>query len=731
VIKLNATGTGIIYSTFLGGLNSETGLSIAVDNSGCAYVTGLTSSSDFPVQNAVQSDFQGDHDCFITKLSATGDTLVYSTYVGGTGIDTGYSIYVDETGNAYVTGRTQSSNFPTVNAVDETFNGIADCFVLKLSQSGDVLEYSSFIGGSMNDVGHAIVVDSMGSAYVAGDTASTDFPTQSAYDSIFNGDATDCFVTKLSPDGGSLNYSTYIGGIEADQAYAIAVDELGQAYIAGQSSSNDFPTVNAYSVYQASWDCFVSKLSQGGNSLLYSTMVGGSSVDYARAITLNTSGSVLVTGYTSSTDFPTVNAFDSTASVGTDGLVFELSPAGDELEYSSYFGGNDNDYCWDIATDSSGSIIIAGSSSSTNLPLSNALEPSLQGDTSGFTSGLSFTSPVTPTTNTTTPINSTPPHDTTVNGTNGNVIGPVELTIMGIAIGTPIVALVTYTRIKSRKKEQILLPLASGVSTEGVEVLRGAEFIGNRLRYKIKIVNNSETIINDVTITIVSYPRDSLRLEGNTTKSITKIEPSGFRSPAFEFLPTQDCVKGNIAVAVSFVDSKGKLHSINAEPYIVRAVCDLLQPEHITSEEFEVKVSGLDHGDMTVKVEDWSPEEMHTKTLQVLENTNFSNVTSETQKLREHIEFKVKGWAKGKYTGKEIGVEVSITGKPGVRGATCRVVVSGEDNAMIMPAIDEVSKKLSAWLCPKCGANLSPEEVSQLTEGKSIQCSFCGVSINR
>jgi hypothetical protein len=730
VMKLNSTGTGIIYSTFLGGSNAETGFSIAVDSSGCAYVTGITDSFDFPVQNSYQNELKGGHDCFITKLSENGDSLVYSTFIGGFYLDFGYSIFVDEEGNAYVTGETDSSDFPTVNSFDETFNGDHDSFLLKLGQQGNILEYSTFIGGSATDTARAVVVDSSGSAYISGETGSTDFPTLSAYDDIFNGGAYDCFVTKLSEDGQSLNYSTFIGGLDDDQAFALALDNEGQVFITGQTKSNNFPIVNPYDVDHSSWDCFVSKLSRGGDSLLYSTMIGGDSVDYARSISLNDSGSVLVAGYTSSTDFPCVNEFDSEIEGGTDGMFFELSASGNELECASYFGSSQNDFCRDLCTDSEGRVFLVGETSSVNFPLNNALEPVLEGDTSGFISSLTLTRPVTTTTSIT-PHDSTPPHDSTVNDTDSFVFGPVEVTIIAITVGAPIISLISYMRIKSKKKEEIVPLTTPSISTESIEVLRGAEFIGNRLRYKVKVANNSETIINDVTITIVSYPRDSLKLEGNTTKSIAKIEPAGFRSPSFEFLPTQDCVKGNIAAAVSFVDSKGKLHSINAEPYTVRAVCDLLQPEQITADEFETKVSELEHGDMTVKVIDWSPEEMYSKTLQVLESTNFSNVTTETQKLREYIEFKVKGWAKGKYTGKKIGIEVGITGKPGMKGATCRIVVSGEDNAMILPAIDEVSQKLSAWLCPKCGANLTPEQVSQLSQGKSIQCSFCGVSINR
>jgi hypothetical protein len=264
-----------------------------------------------------------------------------------------------------------------------------------------------------------------------------------------------------------------------------------------------------------------------------------------------------------------------------------------------------------------------------------------------------------------------------------------------------------------------------------VRALRGGEFIGNRLRFKVKIVNDTEFIINDVTTTIVSYPRDTLRLEGESIKVVSKIEPSGFRSPSFEFLPTQDCVKGSIMSVVSYVNMRGELNTINVKPYIIRAVCDLLIPENISPDEFALKVSELRHGEITTKVDDWTPEEMHSKTLQILESSNFSEVSSMIGSVGEYVESKIQGWAKGNYTDKRIAIEVVITGKPGLRGATCKIQMSGEDEAMLMPAIDEVTSKLSAWLCPICSAPLPQTLTDEIRKGKSVTCPFCGVTISR
>ena len=266
---------------------------------------------------------------------------------------------------------------------------------------------------------------------------------------------------------------------------------------------------------------------------------------------------------------------------------------------------------------------------------------------------------------------------------------------------------------------------------KSVHALRGAEFVGNRLRLKVKVVNDTSTVITDVTITISSYPRDSLTLEGDISRIVPKIDPQGFRSPAFEFLPTQDCVRGNIVASISFADHHGEVHSMTTEPYIIRAVCDLLTPENISPEDFNLRLNDLEHGETTLRVEEWTPEEMQAKTLKVLETSNFFEVSCETEKIQEHIQSRVTGWAKGKYTGKNIGVEIAITGLPGIKGATCKVRMSGEDDAMIMPAIDEIGKKLSAWLCPMCGGGLPIESVREVKAGKTTVCPFCGISIDR
>jgi len=273
--------------------------------------------------------------------------------------------------------------------------------------------------------------------------------------------------------------------------------------------------------------------------------------------------------------------------------------------------------------------------------------------------------------------------------------------------------------------------MSSPVAEMGVEALRGGEFVGNRFRFKVKVANNSKYIVSDVMVALLSYPKDSLRLDGDSSKSIPRIDPEGFRSPTFEFTPTQDCVKGNLAASVSFIDYQGQPHSLVTRPFTVRAVCDLLIPETITAEAFQLRLSSLQHGDQTVEIKEWTPEEMHAKTADILRNSNFYKVTSESRKVGEYVEARVSGWAKGKYTGKDVGVQIIITGKPGIKGAKCRIRMSGEDEAMLMPAIDEIAQKLNAWLCPRCGGALPAEAVKCLKSGKSACCPFCGVTMDR
>jgi len=368
VTKLNSAGNGLVYSTYLGGNTEEAGNGIAVDASGSTYITGYTSSTDFPTVGPYQTD-QGGTDVFVTKLIVAGNALVYSTYLGGSSEDNGYGIAVDGDGNAYVAGVTSSADFPTQSAYDASYNGGgdgSDAFVSKLNPAGNALVYSTYLGGEVgDDCGVSIAVDTSENAYVTGSTESTDFPTVGPYQT--DQGSADAFVTKLSVAGTALVYSTYLGGGDMDRANGIAVGGSGNAYVTGITSSSDFPTLSALRTDLSGLDAFVTKMNSAGNALEYSTYLGGSGAEQGYSIAVDGSGSAYVTGYTYSTDFPTVDPYQTDRG-GVDAFMARLSVSGNTLLYSSYLGGGDEDYGRGIAVDGNGNAYITGTTYSTDFP---------------------------------------------------------------------------------------------------------------------------------------------------------------------------------------------------------------------------------------------------------------------------------------------------------------------------------------------------------------------------
>ncbi len=244
VAKLNPTGSALVYSTYLGGSGTDYGNGIAVDSSGNAYLTGTTASPNFPTLNPFQPNLAGITNGFVAKLNATGSALVYSTYLGGSHSDTGYSIAVDSSGNAYVCGMTGSFDFPvTANALQTMMAGYLSAYVTKLNAAGTALLYSTFLGGNEYDAGHSIAVDSAGNAYVTGYTSSGTFPRSNPFQASLAG-AQNAFVSKLNPAGSALVYSTYLGGDSYDSGNSIVVDSSGSAYVTGYTESANFPTLN-------------------------------------------------------------------------------------------------------------------------------------------------------------------------------------------------------------------------------------------------------------------------------------------------------------------------------------------------------------------------------------------------------------------------------------------------------------------------------------------------------
>ena len=393
VAKFNLSGNGLVYCTYVGGSADDRAYGIAVDGTGSAYVTGTTISANFPVRNALQSHLAGGRNAFVLKLNPAGNTLVYSTYLGGNASDNGNGIAVDAAGDAYVVGDTTSVNFPATG-MQRANHGGQDAFVAKLSADGSSLLYSTYLGGGNDDRGAGIAVDASGSAYITGSTYSADFPVANAFQSR-NAGGQDAFIARLSADGNSLLFSTCLGGTGGTAAYpeaaqGIALDSQGSAYVTGVTSSADFPLLHAVQTsLRGSLDAFVAKVNASG-TLVYSTYLGGSSVDVGNAIAVDASGSAYVVGYSYSTDLLVTNALQAANAGDCDAFLTKLSAAGDSLAYLSYLGGNSSDTATAVALDTSGNVYLAGWTLSTNFPLFNPYQSTNAGNYGAFVTKIIF-----------------------------------------------------------------------------------------------------------------------------------------------------------------------------------------------------------------------------------------------------------------------------------------------------------------------------------------------------
>jgi uncharacterized protein (TIGR03437 family) len=426
VAKYTSAGA-LVWVTYLGGSNDDVGDAVAVDSSGNVYVTGYTNSTDFPTTSAAfQKTFQGrgtrpatyfapGGDAFVTKLNPSGSALIYSTYLGGKDDDKGIAIAVDSAGNAAVGGVTLSTNFPTQNPYQSAFKGFGgipdlcfgcgpvqnfgDGFVAVLNPAGSALVFSTYLGGSNDDTVTSIAVDGSGNVYAGGTTLSTDFPVSGAYQSKFGGSANlniqpvlvmgDGWVAKFSP-AGKLVYSTFLGGSRDDAVMGLAVDSAGSVYVTGFTSSPDFPTTKgaAQTTYHGPnaltgqkgfiWgDAFVTKLTPAGNSLVYSTYLGGADDDAGGGIAVDAAGNAYVAGFANSRDFPvSADALQkSFAGKSTDpdttgdAFLAKISSDGGTIVFSTYYGGSLDDAATGIALDTQGSAYVIGTTMSSNLPV--------------------------------------------------------------------------------------------------------------------------------------------------------------------------------------------------------------------------------------------------------------------------------------------------------------------------------------------------------------------------
>lgn len=401
----------LIYSSYLGGSASDDGAKVTVDANGNAYLVGWSASIDFPTVRPLQPANAGATNVVISKFNVKlhgAASLVYSTYLGGSGRSAGRGIAVDALGQVFISGDTNAPNFPTTSGAYQTSCKAhagacsTDVFAAELNSSGNALLYSTYVGGSGTEYGFAMAIDSQGHIFVGGNTDSPDFPvTKHAFQTTYRGGPKafgDAFVLELNPVGhgtSDLRYASYLGGSGSEAIWGIATDQFGAVYVAGSTSSPNFPVTSG--AYQSSFaggssnigDGFITKLTpsgRGANDLAYSTYLGGSADDRAEGIALDSANLVYVTGYTQSSDFPvtTATAFQPRFGGGTcfdapcaDAFIAKLNPAvsgQSALVYSTFFGGSSIDLGHGIALDSAGLVYITGETTSTELPLLNPIQ---------------------------------------------------------------------------------------------------------------------------------------------------------------------------------------------------------------------------------------------------------------------------------------------------------------------------------------------------------------------
>jgi len=397
VARFNASGSALVYSTYLGGSAHDEAGGIAVDASGYAYVSGHTASADFPTASPFQATFAGDYDAFITKLSPDGSALVYSTYLGGSATDRNVDIAVTATGEATVVGTTWSSNFPTFNAFDPTIGGVPDVFVSRLNAAGSALVFSTYYGGSGLDEGFGVAADGGGNVALTGTTGSTDLPVVNAAQPTCAAPLScyDVFVAKFNSTGSALIFSTYLGGSSGEIGYGIAADVAGAVYVTGRTWSADFPTQDPI---QASFqggdsDAFVVAYTASG-ARGFGTYFGGSARDDAYDVEVDGEGSIYVVGLTGSLNFPLVNPLQPVyGGSGDDGFVARFFPDGSSVAYSTYLGGNLSDQARAIDLRGNTDAYVAGSTGSPNFPLASPYQAVLAGYNDIFISRITDSTP--------------------------------------------------------------------------------------------------------------------------------------------------------------------------------------------------------------------------------------------------------------------------------------------------------------------------------------------------
>jgi hypothetical protein len=392
IAKFDSTGNSLIFATYIGGSDFDGAAEIAVDSEDNLYVTGTTFSSNFPTVNAIYPNRNGIGDAFVTKFSPLGE-VIYSTYLGGSSEDFSYGCDFDLNNNLIITGHTKSNDFPiTPNAFDSTFGGAEDSFLLILSEDGETIEYSTYLGGSDIDMGSCSLLNKDNEIITIGVTASNDFnTTEDAFQKNLNG-LEDIFVTAFNSSDYSLLYSTFFGGNGEEITFDVVEDSQGNVIVAGRTSSTDLPlglnpTQNKYG---GSEDGFITKLNHHDFSLNFSLYIGGSNYDTIPKISIDSQDNILIIGTTASEDFSiSLNAYQSSLGGGEDAFISIVQSNSQSLLYSTFLGGENNDNGMSILSDNHGNILVVGNTLSSNFPITYAYQSEIySGDT--FISKFSF-----------------------------------------------------------------------------------------------------------------------------------------------------------------------------------------------------------------------------------------------------------------------------------------------------------------------------------------------------
>jgi hypothetical protein len=397
VVKYAPAGNAILFSTYIGGAGFDSATGVGVDSAGNIVVSGDTDSPGFPLRSPLQGVIGGKIDAFLLKISAQGG-LIYSTFLGGFDDDHALGLAVDADGNAVVTGTTRSTNFWSLNGLRPFYSGgITDGWVFKMNPAGQIA-WSTYLGGNGADSVNAVALDPVGDIYVTGDTNSKNFPVTASVirpTSCPAGAPTqpcpisDAFVTKIKSDGTAFGYSTYLGGSNSDAGIGIAADAQGNAYITGNTDSTDFPLVNPLQGPPGNGDVFVSKMNPAGSGLVYSTFLAGSGLDRAADIKIDGVGNAYIYGGTSSDNFPVSSALQNARLGGQDLFVTKINAAGTARDWSTYLGGTSDDAAGRLAIDANANIYLTGSTTSIDFPSVLPAQAALAGAQDAFVTKIS------------------------------------------------------------------------------------------------------------------------------------------------------------------------------------------------------------------------------------------------------------------------------------------------------------------------------------------------------